>query len=654
MFKNLLKSIQGSAPAPAPTPAPAQAPAPAAAGAHVEAQALIAQGNAAEDAGQLAQARGLYERAVALAPALPSAHLNLGIALEALGDAEAARARYVQVLALEPGHPFGAYNLGKLEFTQGRLREAETLLRRAIAGKGDFHQAWVLLSNVLDALGNLQGAADAIAQALRLQPDYAGALFNQASLLRRLGRMDECEAAAARAAALDPDNADYLSAHSAALVTQGFAAEALAQLQRAIALAPARFDLRSKELFLLNLVEGVSVEEVWERHRQLGAQLESVVKARTHGTPDAARQRLRLGFVSGEMRTHPVALFLLPVLERLDRRRYEVTCYASNAQKDAITQRLQSLSGHWVDAAGWKDDRLEQRMVADGIDILVDLDGHTSQVRLAVFATKPAPVQVAWIGYLNTTGLTRMDFRLTDARCDPPAVSQAMHTERLLYLPHSQWCFRPFLEVPLAPAAPCERNGFVTFGSLNNVVKLTEPMARRWGRILQALPDARLVVAGIASEKKRDALLRAIVEGGGSAERVRFAPRTDLEGYYRLMDDIDIALDSYPYGGGTTTFDALWMGVPVLAVSGPLPASRSAASILQALALDAWIAPEIAAYEEQAIARARDVAALADLRRTLRERLRRSPLMDEPAFVAAFQDALERAWRERAAAGAAA
>lgn len=638
MFKNLLKPFQRAEGQLRPEGPPT-----------AEAEALVKAGNAAEDAGRLEEAHGMYRQAVALAPQLPSAHLNLGIAQEALGNADAARASYQKVLALEPGHAFGAYNLGKLEYLGGRLRGAETLLRQAIATKPDFHDAWVLLSNVLDGLGDLPGAAQAIEQALRLKPDYAGALFNHAGILRRLDRIDDAEPSAARAAALEPENADYLAAHSTVLATQGLCAEALVPLRRAMELAPQRFDLRAKELFLLNHVEGVAARDIFERHRELGVQLEQVVEGRTHPRPDAGKPRLRIGFVSGELHSHPVALFLLPVLEHLDRRRFEVACYHGGTRRDHVTERLQALSDRWVDAGGWKDNRLDETIGADAVDILVDLDGYTSQVRLAMFAARPAPVQVTWVGYLNTTGLTRMDYRLTDARCDPPELAQPLHTEKLLLLPHSQWCYRPFIDVAPEPAAPCERNGYITFGSLNNVSKLTDAMARRWGRILLALPTARLLVVGVGSERKRQSLLAALGESPGVLERVRFAPRTDLAGYYRLMGEIDIALDTFPYGGGTTTFDALWMGVPVLTATGETSCSRSAASLLAALGMQEWIAASADGVVPLAVERAAGTAAIAHLRRSLRERLRRSPLMDEPAFAAGFAAALEQAWRERAA-----
>lgn len=642
MLKKLLKTFQPGGQALAPVPE-AQAGLP-------QAELLVKEGNAAEDAGQLAQARALYERAVAIAPQLPAAHLNLGIALEALGEATAARAAYERVLALDPGHPFGAYNLGKLNYLEGRRPEAKALLRLALARRPEFAEAWVMLGTVLEAEKDLPGAEDALTRALRLKPDHAGVLYNLAGVLRELGRTDDVEQAASRAAQLEPRNADYAAMHAAALVAQCRPAEALVPLRRAISLAPERFELRSRELFLLHLVDGVSAQEMWERHRALGAQLEASVPARTHAVRDARKPRLRLGIVSEDLRTHPVGLFLRPVLEHIDRKRFEIYCYSSTKRPDSFTKELRALSDRWIEAGSWHDLRLADVIAADGIDILLDLGGHTGAVRLGTFAAKPAPVQVSWVGYLDTTGLTRIDARLTDARCDPPG-AEAFHSERLLRFAHSQWCYRPFLSVEPADQAPCERNGFVTFGSLNNASKITEVMAARWGRLLKALPSARLLLVDATSARKQEALLAAMQAAGAARSQIEFLPRVDLEAYYRIMDGVDIALDSHPYGGGTTTFDALWMGVPVVAAVGELSVSRSAASLLQALGLDEWVAPDIDGYEAVALARAADLAAIAQLRRTLRERLRSSPLLDQRGFAAGFAALLEQAWSGAAVAG---
>jgi len=634
MFKSLLKSLMPAAGSQAPDPATLE-----------EAAALIRTGNAAEDAGRVREALGLYERAVALAPGLPAAHLNLGIAQEALGQVQAARAAYNRVLELDAGHPFGAYNLAKLEYVAQRLPAAESLLRRALARQPDFPDALVLLSNVLDGMGHREAAAEPLARALQLKPDYPGALYNQAELLRKLGRLDEAEAAARRAADLAPA-ADSLARLSHILYMEGFAQEALASLRRAISLAPERVELRSRELFFSTLCGELPVEELRDRHLALGRAIELSVQPRHHAAVRSRRPRLRVGFVSEDLKVHPTALFLMPVLERLSRERYEVFCYSSTSQPDHITRWLREHSDHWLDTSNLHELEVAAAIAANGVDILVDLNGHTGGGRMGLFASRPAPVQLSWIGYLNTSGLARMDYRLTDRRCDPPESAQPLHTERLLYLPESQWCYRPFIQVDAAPEAPCERTGYITFGSFNNVTKITPDLAERWGRILAALPSSRLLVADVVSARKRQSIVAALGQAGVAPGRVEFAPRVDLESYYRLMDRIDIALDSYPYGGGTTTFDTLWMGVPVVTATGPYSASRSAASVLTALGLHDWIAPAFDEYEACAVARARDPASIADLRRSLRARLQASPLMDEPAFVAGFEAALERAWQE--------
>lgn len=625
MFKNLLKTFQSRPQSAADDP-----------------HALIAAGNAAEEAGRLQEAHTLFQRAAAAAPGLASAHLNLGIVQDALGQADLARKSFERVLALEADHPLGAYNLARLDIMQGRLASAEALLRQALARKPDFWQAWVLLSEALDATGDTQGAADAISEAIRLKPDSAGALFNQATILRQLGHIDEAADAALRAAELEPRAS--ISALIAQLQSQqGFVPQALGTLRGAIERWPHHLDLRSRELFLSNLIEDQTPEELFERHRAWGSELEAQIAPLQPHARSADGRRLRLGFLSEDFREHPVSQFLLPVLEGLSRERFEVFCYSSTIRKDHFTRRIEEASEHWIDAAGWPDAQLAAAIAMERIDILVDLGGHTN-TRLAVFAAKPAPMQVSWVGYLNTSGLTRMDGRLTDGVCDPPEKSQPLHTERLLLLPHSQWCYRPIISVVPAPTAPCERNGFVTFGSFNSVQKISDAMTRRWGRILKALPTARLLIADVASPRKREAILAVLEQAGGERERVEFAPRLALEAYFGLMNRVDIALDTYPYGGGTTTLDALWMGVPVLTTAGAMPASRSGASLLSVLNLQHWIAPSIEDTERLAIQRAADVGEIAALRRSLRERLCGSALMDEAAFISAFESQLTQAW----------
>jgi protein O-GlcNAc transferase len=284
---------------------------------------------------------------------------------------------------------------------------------------------------------------------------------------------------------------------------------------------------------------------------------------------------------------------------------------------------------------------------ADAIDVLVDLTGHTTIPRLSVFSERPAPVQVSWLGYLNTTGLRQMDYRLTDRRCDPPESAQQFHTERLVMLPESQWCYRPLLESTLDPIAPLERNGHVTFGSFNDSAKLTIPMCRRWAQILSRVPQSRLRIASMRSERKRDIIRREMTSAGIAPDRYEFVSRVDLDKFPALVSTVDLALDSYPYGGGTTTFDCLWMGVPVVTAVGSTPVSRSAASILTALNLEDWIAPTIADYVDVAVARAADHQAIVSLRHVLRSRLQSSPLTDEVRFVHDLEAAYRAMWSAR-------
>jgi predicted O-linked N-acetylglucosamine transferase (SPINDLY family) len=638
MFKNLLNRFIVSPPAPAQEASVSDDVA--------LADRLVGEGNAREDAGDLPAATALYRQAVSAAPRHARGHLNLGIALAAQGDHDGATAAYEAVLAIDPRHPFGNYNFARLAYLRRDQARAEALLRAALLARPEFPQAQMLLSNVLDELGRTGEAADAMNAALRLQPDDAGAWLNLAALQRKLRRLDEADAAVDRAFALDP-SAAALNLRSVILRDHGFVEESMVPLRAAIAADPESLAYRSAELMYLNFDETQDARALFERHVEFGRRLEQAVPARFDRwlgsrAPD---RRLRVGYVSGDLRMHPVTMFLLPVLERHDRAAVEVFCYSSTLVPDDATDRVIQLADHWRDARDMDDTQLADAIHADAIDVLVDLSGHTTQSRLASFSQRPAPVQASWLGYLNTTGLARMDWRLCDRRTDPPE-TQALHTERLAWLPESQWCYRPFVDVAPAASAPVERNGFVTFGSFNNAPKITPAMCRRWGQVLARTPDSRLLVGDVSSERKRAAIRADIASQGVAPERVEFIPRLGVRDYFAAISGVDVALDTVPYGGGTTTLDALWMGVPVVAARGPTPVSRSAASLLAALAMDDWIAPSVADYVDVAARQAADHAGIAALRRALRQRLLDSPLTDEPRFVRDLEAQYRRMWQE--------
>jgi len=509
-----------------------------------------------------------------------------------------------------------------------------------------------VLERVRDELGALIPGPGAAGRSGEVAPQPALAHLEQARLLQDKGRLDEALAQARRAAQLDPAGADFalLAALCSAL---GFGEEALDASRRAVQADPTSVHARSRQLFYANFAESARVEQVFEAHREFGRMLEAAVPAsyegRWRGDRDPGR-RLRLGFVSADFHHHPVAMFLIPLLQRLDRGGFEVYAYSGAAQADEATRLLRAASTAWVDVSALPSADLARRVHQDAIDILIDLSGHSGTPRLSAFAQKPAPVQMTWLGYLNTTGLRRIDYRLCDERTDPPA-TQRFHTERLLPFSASQWCYRPFLKVEDARAAPCAINGRITFGSFNNARKISDAMCRRWARLLGACPGSRLLLADISSATRRAAIQAAFDAEGVAPERIQFEPRADLAGYYGLYSRVDISLDTYPYGGGTTTLDSLWMGVPVVTAAGDLPVSRSASSILALLGLDGWVAESIDGYVDCALRNAADPAAVQRLRASLRQRLLASPLMDEQRFATDFQQAMRAAWTRHCAEG---
>ena len=678
------------------------------------ADALIAQGNSAESAGRLEEARELYREAVRLAPQYARAHLNLGIALEALGDSAGAVASHEQALALDGANPYAAYNLGKLRFAHGAPGEAERLLRQALRSRPDFPEARIVLGCALAAQDRPEAAAAELEAALQKKARDFGALYHYGTVLRRLGRLDEAREALRRALQVDPGNVDAHAMLFHVLNAQGDLAGAVAALEavlkqrpdwadalfnygcvlkslmrlpqaedafrRAIAAdpgltrayrmlggvllgqcrieealdlyrqAPRGPELISAELFALNASEKIAEDELFARHAEFGRSIEQAYPARFGfaGSKDPER-RLRIGYVSGDFSYHVVALFMQPVVERHDRSACEVFCYSTSERVDDFTRRLSAGADAWRPASGFSGAQLADAIHADGIDILVDLAGHSGEPQLEVFARRPAPVQATWLGYLNTTGMTRIGYRITDRHADPPGATEAAHTEKLARLPYSQWCYRPFIRAASAAAPPCLRDGHITFGSFNQAMKLSQASRRLWAEILSRLPGSRLLVLGLPQGRAQDDFLKEM--SGIDAARVELVPYVSLQDYYAWYNQVDIALDTTPYSGGTTTLDALWMGVPVLTAPGRRPSSRSAASILASAGLTDWIASSPEDYVQRALQFSADEKLLGKLRSTLRARMQASPLMDEAGFTKDLEKLYRQMWRQYCSQG---
>jgi protein O-GlcNAc transferase len=609
-------------------------------------EALIALSNVHESQGDLAAAAAALEAALEARKDWVGALLNYADVLKKVGRLAEAEATLRRVMAIEPGNADAIYDLANLLYARRALQEAEQLLRLALEHKPQFPDAYGALFHVYEAQGDLGSAAAALEAALRQRPEWAGALHNYGTVLRKLRRLTDAEGVLRRAIAIAPLFGAAHGALGTVLFSQSRTAEALELLRRARELDPNSFEAESIELFVLNYSDEVSADALSARHKVFGARLEDAYPARFEPFRNVRdpERRLRIGYVSGDFNHHPVTFFLMPLLERHDRSACEIVCYSVGTLMDDFTQRLQNCADIWRDVASLSSAELANTINQDGIDVLVDLSGHSGASRLATFAQRPAPVQVAWLGYPGTSGLTRIQYRLCDAYTDPPGVTDGLYTETLIRLPHSQWCYRPFITVETSPVPPLGRNRYVTFGSFNQLKKVSPLVRRIWAEILARLPGARLVVAGGADRRARESMLLDFGAAGVAADRITFFPHVAADEYFRRFGDVDVALDPAPYSGCTTTFDTLWMGVPVITLAGAMPSSRVAAGILSSLGLTDWIASTPEEYVELAVRFACDGPLLTGLRETLRQRLRESPIMDEVCFARDMERAYRHMW----------
>ena len=601
--------------------------------------------------GELDEAVSACRQAIGIKPEHADAHFNLGNALSDRREFGAAVAAYHQAIRIKPGMAEAHCNLGTALFGQGSIDEAVAAYRQAIRVESDVPESHFNLGNGLRDLGRLDEAEAAFRQALHLRPDYAEARSNLGNTLRDVGKLEDAIAAFREAIRIKPDMAAAHCGVGAALCDQGKLDEAIEAYRHIIALQPDFADADASLLFCLNYGAHVSRAELFASHRAWDER-----HARTLSRPDAhandpsIARRLRVGYVSPDFRQHSVARFLEPLLRSHDRNEVELFCYAEVSSPDATTVRFRRLADHWVSTVGMPDEAVAERIRGDGVDILVDLAGHTSKNRLLVFARKPAPVQVTWLGYPNTTGMTSIDYRLVDALTDPEGEADRFASESLVRLPGGFVCYGGPADAP-APT-PCLATGNITFGSFNNPAKLSEATLDAWATLLTRLPEARLLLKGksFVDRATRAWYFERLGRRGVAAERIELAPYVPDAEHLVSYGRVDIALDPFPYNGTTTTCEAMWMGVPVVALRGDRHAGRVGASLLTQLGLTEMIADSVAEYVEIAVALGGDPARLADLRLSLRPRMAASPLCDAPAFARRIEAAYRTMWQRRCTA----
>lgn len=572
------------------------------------------------------------------------------VALFEQGRLEDAERVCLAIFQADPRHASTFELMGSLRQQQGRHDDAEHCFRQALAIDPDHPEAVFNLGNLLMTLGRSAEALSYYQRSEELLPGRPMPASNLGVALTDVGRHTEALEAIRRALLIQPEY--YFARNNLAMfmALTGKVAASIPEYRRAIREAGDYPNAEMGLLLALNSLDELTPEQIFEEHRAWGRRASSLMTTeRLRPTPDRSPDRvIRVGFVSGDFRDHAVATFLEPLLAHLDRRRFFVAAYADVRAPDAVTARLQACCDLWRPMYGAPDAAWASQVLADQIDILVDLGGHTAGARLRAFARRPAPVQVSWLGYPNTTGLPEMDWRLTDAIADPVGAADALHTERLYRLP-TAWCFRPHAETPEvaakddAPARP-----FV-FGCFNVPRKFDDAQLRNWAQVLAAVPGSRLLLKAepFGDQGVKASTLDRLASAGIEPSRVDFASYLPTRAQHlACYGRIDVALDTYPYGGTTTTCEALYMGVPVVTLAGRTHASRVGQSLLTRVGHPEWVAHVGPEFVRIAAGLAKDRPALARLRDALRAEMQASPLMDETAFARAMEKAFESIWHD--------
>lgn len=601
-------------------------------------------GNILRKQGKLVEAACSFQEALKHRPAFLDARTSLGQVLLERGKAAEAAACFQEVLRRRPESVETRNSLGIALHKQGRLDEAIACYRRVLEIRPEFVEARNNLGFALQNQGKVAEAVACYRQLLVLDPSFAEAHNNLGNILQEQGRLEEAFASYHEALRIRPD---YAKAHNnlgSAYQELGKLPEALASYRESLRLKPDYAGTHSNILFCLTHTGDTPPDQVFAEHRRWG-QLHGVVKggALAHANDPEPERRLRVGYVSADFRNHALARFFEPILTHHDPEQVEAICYANVHAPDETTARLQARAHGWRPIQGLADDQVVEKVRADRIDILVDLSGHTAGHRLQVFAHKPAPMQVTFFGYPNTTGLAAMDYRLTDAVMDPPG-EPIRDVEELVRLPRAL-CFICLENAPPVTPLPARQSGTITFGSLHKLSKLNAGVLDLWCRVLKAVPSSRLLVfRNTLVGAVREELRRQFAERGLAGDRLELRHALDARGHLAVYDTIDVTLDTFPYGGGTTLCEALWMGVPALTLRGDRPAGRVGASLLTCAGLPEWIAGTPDAFVARAGALTSDLEHLAALRAGLRERLR-TTLCDGTTFTRGLEEAYRWMWR---------
>ena len=583
-----------------------------------------------------------------------------------------------QILAQLPGHPETLYSLGVVLFQAARFAEAVELFRSASTARPDVAQFWYALGAGLVRLSQMNEALAAFQRAIALQPDFVEAHQSLAGVWLSKSAHARAVEAFGKVLSLRPGQVDAMSGLANALINAGDLEQGISVCQEGLKLYPGQLgfsrllvralreagqldeaiafcremlashpdsQLHGDLLFTLHFHAGYDRRALHEEHRKWyeihAKPLASLIVP--HANDRTPERRLRVGYVAHDMGDHPLGRFFLTLLCHRDRSQVEVFCYCNSLRPTAIGKRIGEQPDFWRSTADLSDEKVAELVRADRIDILVDLAMHTEGNRLLMFARKPAPVQVTYLAYCSTTGLEAIDYRLTDAHLDPIKSDSSDYAEESMRLPDSYWCYAAPEFAPAVGPLPAAASQPLTFGCLNDFAKVSPPAIALWARLLRELSDSRLVLHSKVGSHREHAVERFEREGI-DAKRLVLVPFQSLNGYYATYNQIDIALDPFPWAGGTTTCDALWMGAPVVTLPGQTAVSRGGASILSNIGLPELVACSPDEYVSIAAGLAHDLPRLANLRASLRQRMLASPLMDGPRFARGIEAAFRQIW----------
>ena len=576
-------------------------------------------------------------KAIRISPENPCYYNDLGLVLKQSGQLDKAVKCYEKALEIDPDQRDIWNNLGNIYSAEGQPDEAIACYQKILEIAPESSEAYNNIGVILRQQRKYNDAIPFFRNALHLRPDYTLAYNNLGTVLHETDRLDEAESSLKTALRLDET---YVNAHynlANVFQNQGRIREAIAEYREVRKFAPDHSQACQNLLFTLYYDETIDNEEIFSETIAWWAQLnKSIVGRLEHSRIPEISRRLRIGYVSPDFCQHSVSHFFLPLLAAHNRINYKIFCYAEVKHPDTVTERIRKMCDVWRSTLNLTNEEVAQRIYNDNIDILVDLAGHTRGNRLPVFALKPAPIQVSWLGFPGTTGMTVMDYRLTDSIADPEGQADRFHTETLIRLPKGFLCYSPPDDAPEVGKLPALANGRIIFGSFNNRAKVNERVISVWAGILQQVKDSSLLMKGqaLADQSAKDGYLQLFLKYGIPAERIEMMSHVpSISEHLSLYNKIDIGLDTFPYNGTTTTCEALWMGVPVITLLGNRHAGRVGAGILTRIGLTELISKNEQEYASKAVELALDLKKTYALRNGMRNRMEMSPLCDAKSFA---------------------